>query len=70
MFRAALGEPPRKYLTRLRLEAACRHLERGATSITDIAYQCGFSSSAHLSAALRRHTGMSPTQYRRNHANS
>jgi AraC family transcriptional regulator len=64
-FRAAMGEPPRKYLTRLRIEAACRYLERGMTSITDIAYECGFSSSAHLSSALRRHTGMSPTQYRR-----
>jgi AraC family transcriptional regulator len=67
MFGAATGEPPRKYLTRLRIEAACRHLEQGATSITDIAYLCGFSSPAHLSAAMRRHTGMSPTQYRRNH---
>jgi AraC family transcriptional regulator len=62
-----MDEPPRKYLTRLRVEAARRHLERHTTSITDIAYSCGFSSSAHLSAALRRHTGMSPTQYRRNH---
>jgi AraC family transcriptional regulator len=70
MFRATMGEPPRKYLTHLRIKAACRHLERGVTSITDIAYLCGFSSSAHLSTALRRHTGMSPTQYRYNHANS
>jgi AraC family transcriptional regulator len=68
MFRAATGEPPRKYLTRLRIEAACRRLEQGVTSITDIAYGCGFSSPAHLSSALRRHTGMSPTQYRRNRA--
>ena len=65
MFREATGEPPRRYLTRLRLEAACRLLTRGRASITDIAFRCGFSSSAHLSAALRRHTGMSPTQYRR-----
>jgi AraC family transcriptional regulator len=64
MFRAAIGEPPRRHLTRLRVEAACRRLERGDTSITDVAYLCGFSSSAHLAAALRRHTGMSPTQYR------
>ncbi|NMO55296.1 helix-turn-helix transcriptional regulator [Actinoplanes sp. TBRC 11911] len=70
LFRAAMGEPPRKYLTRLRIEAACRSLERGVTSITDIAYLCGFSSSAHLSAAIRRHTGMSPTQYRLSHAGS
>ena len=65
MFRAALGEPPRRYLTRLRVEAACLHLGRGDNSVTDVAYLCGFSSSAHLAAALRRHTGMTPTQYRR-----
>ncbi|WP_433125545.1 helix-turn-helix domain-containing protein [Micromonospora sp. CA-240977] len=65
MFAAAVGEPPRRYLTRLRIEAACRHLERGDNSVTDVAYLCGFSSSAHFAAALRRHTGMTPTQYRR-----
>nr|WP_296064011.1 AraC family transcriptional regulator [uncultured Actinoplanes sp.] len=65
MFRSAIGEPPRRYLTRLRIEAACRLLAGGRAPITEIAFRCGFSSSAHLSAALRRHIGMSPTQYRR-----
>ncbi|MGW4944004.1 helix-turn-helix domain-containing protein [Actinoplanes sp. NPDC004185] len=55
------------HLTRLRVEAACRHLERDHTSVTDVAYLCGFSSSAHLAAALRRHTGLTPSQYRRRH---
>jgi AraC family transcriptional regulator len=65
LFRAAVGQPPRHYLTGLRIEAACHLLERDGRSVTEVAYLCGFSSSAHLGAALRRSTGMSPTAYRR-----
>jgi AraC family transcriptional regulator len=65
LFRAAVGQPPRHYLTGLRVEAACHLLERGGRPVTEVAYLCGFSSSGHLATALRRHTGMSPTAYRR-----
>jgi AraC family transcriptional regulator len=65
LFHAAVGQPPRHYLTGLRIEEACHLLERGGRSVTDVAYLCGFSSSGHLATALRRHTGMSPTAYRR-----
>jgi AraC family transcriptional regulator len=65
LFSAAMGQPPRHYLTGLRVEAACHLLEHGGHSVTEVAYLCGFSSSAHLGTALRRHLGMSPTAYRR-----
>lgn len=62
---AATGEPPRRYLVRLRLSEARRLLEAGDASPTEIAYRCGFSSATHLAAALRRELGTSPTAYRR-----
>jgi len=65
LFNDATGQPPRRYLTRLRVERASRHLERGELSITEIAFLCGFSSSSHLSAAFRKEMGCSPTAYRR-----
>lgn len=65
LFAAATGEPPRRYLGRLRVAAARRLLEVGDTSVTDIAYRCGYSSATHLAAAFRREMGTSPTAYRR-----
>ena len=38
LFNDATGQPPRRYLTRLRVERASRHLERGELSITEIAF--------------------------------
>jgi AraC family transcriptional regulator len=70
LFSAAMGRPPQHYLSGVRIKAACHLLERGGHSVTEVAYLCGFSSSAHLGAALRRHTGVSPTAYRRDQATS
>jgi AraC family transcriptional regulator len=67
VFKAATGQTPHRYLNGLRLRSACRHLESGMLPVTEIANLCGFSSPAHLSAALRRQMGTSPTAYRREH---
>ncbi len=64
LFRATVGEAPHRHLTRLRIAAARRQLERSNAPVSDIAYLCGFSSPAHLAAAFRRWTGASPTTYR------
>lgn len=64
LFRAAVGEAPHRHLTRLRIAAARRRLERSTAPISDIAYVCGFSSPAHLAAVFRRWVGTTPTAYR------
>lgn len=67
---AAEGGSPSEYLRRCRIEAASRMLtasDHTAHSITQIAYDCGFGSSAHFSNEFRRHFGSSPRDYRKSH---
>ncbi|MEE9935491.1 MAG: AraC family transcriptional regulator [Deltaproteobacteria bacterium] len=61
IFKARYGETPGDYLKRIRLEqAACKLLGNGNASITDIAYECGFSSSQHFAKSFKEHYGVPP----------
>ena len=64
---AADGMTPSEYLRVCRLEAARRLLSSSAFashSITEIAFECGFASSAHFSTEFRKRFGRSPRSYR------
>jgi AraC-like DNA-binding protein len=64
-FRAAMGEPPRRFLTRIRCERARQLLEnRPDLTIKEIARQCGHRDPLHFSRVFRRMTGHPPTRYR------
>ena len=61
------GLTPTDYLRVCRLEAARRLLSSSAfadRSITEIAFECGFASSAHFSTEFRKRFGSSPRVYR------
>ena len=61
------GLTPSEYLRVCRLEAARRLLLSAAFashSITAIAFECGFASSAHFSTEFRKRFGRSPRSYR------
>ena len=64
-FRAAIGEPPHRYLTRLRINEACSLLERTKLPITEVAIRCGFEQANHFAAMFRQLTGVSPRAYRK-----
>jgi AraC-like DNA-binding protein len=70
IFRAfqAADTTPSQYLWDLRLERTREHLTtdsfRGG-SISEIAFACGFSSTAHFSRAFRKRYGISPSESRR-----
>lgn len=64
-FRAHLRCTPADYVRRIRLEHAERELARGVRSIADIALECGFYDQSHLTRVIRRYTGMTPMEYRR-----
>jgi len=65
LFKRAYGETPIKRLTRLRMERAQLLLEQDSDSVTEIAFRCGYDSPAHFASAFRRHTGLTPTAFRR-----
>ena len=65
---AAEGLTPSEYLKVCRLQAARRLLSSTALadrSITEIAFQCGFTNSAHFSTEFRKRFGKSPRSFRR-----
>ena len=63
VFAAAMGMPPHRYLSRLRLERAKTLLALGAMSITEIALTCCFSSQSNFTRAFQRATGTTPLAY-------
>ena len=65
---ASEGLTPSEYLKACRLQAARRLLSSTALagrSITEIAFECGFTSSAHFSTEFRKCFGKSPRSFRR-----
>ena len=66
IFSAVSGETLNKFTNRLRLEKAARLLRYSDQSLTDIALDCGFSSSATFSRAFRSAYDTSPSQFRKN----
>ncbi len=66
IFTALVDETPNAFVNRLRVErAAWMLLHKRAYSITEIALDCGFSSSAAFSRAFKQSFGMSATEWRR-----
>ncbi len=67
-FHQVLGCPPHAYLSRLRVEAAKRLLERSNhTKFQEIAIACGFSGVGHLCQTFQRLAGMTPLEYHRHY---
>lgn len=65
LFKQQVGEPPKQYLLRLRLEKAIKHLIfYPAKSVYAIAMDCGFSSQSVFARAFKNKHGMSAEQYR------
>jgi AraC family transcriptional regulator len=61
----ALGETPKQYTLRLRLDRAASLLETTNHTILDIALICGFESHEVFLRAFRRHFGLTPSAYRK-----
>lgn len=66
IFKAVVGETTNRYVQRRRVEkAAARILYHPDESITDIAFDCGFSSSQFFANVFKKHFGISPKAYRK-----
>jgi len=65
VFSALTVETLNDFTSRLRLEKAARLLRKTRQSATEIALECGFSSSATFSRSFNKAFNTSPTQYRK-----
>jgi AraC family transcriptional regulator len=63
-FQALIGETPKKYVARLRLERAAFRLLIQDATLLDIALDCGFQNHETFTRAFRRRFGMPPSSYR------
>ena len=63
-FRELIGEPPLRYLTRLRIHAAARRLRWSDDKLRAVAAAAGYESAAAFTRAFRRHMKMTPGEYR------
>jgi AraC family transcriptional regulator len=64
-FRNSLGESPREYIIRRRVERAQDLMLSTDASLSQIALDCGLADQAHLSRLFRRIVGESPRTWRR-----
>ena len=65
IFRAMVGEPLNQFIVRIRVEkSAAMLLNNPKKSITEIAFDCGFSGSAPFARSFKALFSMSATDWR------
>ena len=69
VFQQRTGMPVHRYLTRLRLCASLERLFAGASDLTSLALELGFSSHSHFTDSFRREFGRPPSDVRRHGEN-
>lgn len=65
VFRRQTGVPVHRYLMHLRLRAALEAASEGATDLSALAFEVGFASHSHFTAAFRKEFGTTPSALRR-----
>lgn len=61
-FSQQFGLPPHRFIVERRIERA-KQLLQSERTITDIAYELGFSSASHFSTTFKANTGMTPKAF-------
>ncbi len=59
-YRCTIGE----YVRALRIEFACREIATSSAPLSEIALGAGFCDQSHFCRRFKRHTGMTPAEYR------
>ncbi|MCG0276279.1 MAG: response regulator [Thermosediminibacteraceae bacterium] len=64
LFKKEVGCTYAEYLTRVRIEAARKHLSNPALTIADVARKVGYQDPNYFSKVFKKEVGVSPTEYR------
>lgn len=65
LFKEVLGCSPVAYINEYRIKQARRLLERSTLQVMEICLECGFNNQSNFLQEFRRHTGTTPSQYRK-----
>ena len=65
VFKSVIGQPPYEYLTLLRVNRAKQLLAFTPLSVAEIAEQVGYADPRGLIEHFKRHTGLTPSRFRR-----
>lgn len=63
-YKTTTGQNPGKAVSIIKLEVACRILERENSPIKEIAAQCGFATEEKMRRAFHKYRGITPSDYR------
>jgi len=63
-FKQSFGMPPLRFLASRRIERA-KELLTGETTVTQVGLAVGFAETSSFTTAFRKHTGVTPTVFRR-----
>jgi AraC-like DNA-binding protein len=64
LFKRRIGSAPMDYFTRLRMQRACRLLERTTLSVKEIASELGYDDPFYFSRVFKSVNSMAPSDYR------
>ncbi len=65
IFKSELGETVGSYILKQKINLACALLVNTDMSVSEVAEEVGFSTPYYFSTVFSRHTGVSPSAYRR-----
>ncbi|WP_341523475.1 helix-turn-helix domain-containing protein [Pseudomonas sp. G.S.17] len=65
LFRRATGQSPSQYFIQMRMAVARRLLLQSTLSVIDIALEVGYGSPSHFAHVFKRHSGITPHEFRR-----
>ncbi|RPH92469.1 MAG: AraC family transcriptional regulator, partial [Calditrichaeota bacterium] len=63
--KAVMNQTPERFIYIVKLEFARQQLQTTSSSISEIAFQAGFSSPAHFSKLFREYFEVTPRMYRK-----
>lgn len=65
-FKACFGTTVKSYIIKLRMEHAKELFQNKASTVSDVAYKCGYKDVSHFSAAFKNFYGFSPQKFKIN----
>ncbi len=65
IFTDVMGLSPQAYLEKLKIDHAKFFLSQNENTLADVAYKCGFSSQSYFSKLFKKHTLLTPSEFRR-----